>query len=106
LKEGFGLDEQRWGRDSAAAHCRTTLTVLAFNTAQVDRSRGGQWQARLGIRLRREAQAELGRNPVVLFMDDCDGVLPEEELLEVVGFPARQELRQALQRRNQPRGPT
>src|SRR3954468_9458513 len=107
LKEGFGLEEQRWGRDAAAARCRTTLTILAFNTAQIYRSRGGQRLAKLGIRrLRREAQPELGRSPVVLFMDDCYGVLPVEALLEVVGFPARQGLLPALQRLNQPRGPT
>jgi hypothetical protein len=63
--------------------------------------------AKLGIRrLRREARAELGRSPVVLFKDDCYGVLSVEELLEVVGFPARQGLLPALQRLNQPRGPT
>ncbi len=75
LKEGFGLEEQRWGRDAAAAHCRT-------------------------------ARAELGRSPVVLFMDDGYGVLSVEELLEVVGFPARQGLSPALERANRPRGPT
>jgi hypothetical protein len=107
LKEGFGLEEQRWGRDASAAHCRTTLTLLAFNTAQVYRSRGGERLAKLGIRrLRREAQAGLGRSPVVLFMDDCYGALSVEELLEVVGFPARQGLLPALERANQPRGPT
>jgi hypothetical protein len=48
LKEGFGLEQQRWGRDAAAAHCRTTLTLPAFNTAQVDRGRGGERLAKLG----------------------------------------------------------
>src|SRR3954447_3216984 len=76
LKEGFGLEDQRWGRDAAAAHCRTTLTILAFNTTQVDRGRGGQRLARLGIRrLRRESQPGLGRSPVVIFMEDCYGVM-------------------------------
>ena len=61
LKEGFGLEEQRWGRDAAAAHCRTTLTILAFNTAQVYRSRGGERLAKLGIRrLRRQIPAGVG----------------------------------------------
>ncbi len=35
LKEGFGLEKQRWGRDAAAARCRTTLTILAFNYLQL-----------------------------------------------------------------------
>jgi len=107
LKEGFGLEEQRWGRDAAAAHCRTTLTILAFNTAQVYRGRGGKRLAKLGIRrLRREAHRELGRSPVVIFMDDCYGVMAVEELLAVVGFPARRGLLPALQGSNGPRGPT
>jgi hypothetical protein len=41
LKVGFGLEQRRWGRDAAAAHCRTTLTILAFNTTQRSRTRGG-----------------------------------------------------------------
>ncbi len=107
LKEGFGLEEQRWGRDAAAARCRTTLTILAFNTAQIYRSRGGQRLAKLGIRrLRRQAQPELGRSPVVVFMDECYAVLSVEELLGVVGFPARQGLLPALESTVQPRGPT
>jgi hypothetical protein len=107
LKEGFGLERQRWGRDAAAAHCRTTLTILAFNTAQVYRGRGGQRLAKLGIRrLRRQAEAELGRSPVVIFMDDCYGVMAVEELLSVVGLPARQGLLPALDMPNRPRGPT
>ena len=32
LKEGWGLEKQRWGRDFAAVLGRTTLTCLAFNT--------------------------------------------------------------------------
>ena len=107
LKEGFGLEEQRWGRDAAAAHARTTLTILAFNTVQVYRSRGGERLAKQGIRrLRREAQAELGRSPVVIFMDDCYGVMAVEELLSVVGYPARQGLLPDLKGRHQPREPT
>src|SRR3954469_7750898 len=107
LKEGFGLEEQRWGRDAAAAHCRTTLTILAFNTAQVYRGGGGERLAKLGIRrLRRESQPVLGRSPVVIFMDECYGVMAVEELLAVVGFPARQGLLPALGGPNRPHGPT
>ena len=98
LKEGFGLEEQRWGRDEAAASCRTTLTLLAFNTAQVYRSRGGQRLARWGIRrLRRLSQRQLGRSPTVIFMDDCYAVLSLEELLKAVGAAPRQGLLPALQ---------
>ncbi len=107
LKEGFGLEKQRWGRDAAAAHGRTTLTILAFNTAQIYRGRGGERLAKLGIRrLRRQTQAGLGRSPVVIFMDDCYGVMAVEELLAVVGFPARQGLLPTLSQASRPPGPT
>lgn len=106
LKEGFGLEQQRWGRDAAAAHGRTTLTILAFNTAQVYRTRGGQRRAKLGIRrLRRESQRELGRSPVVIFLDDCYAVLSVEELLAVVGLATRQGLLPQIASASRPQGP-
>jgi hypothetical protein len=106
LKEGFGLEERRWGRDAAAAHGRTTLTILAFNTAQVDRTRGGERLAKLGIRrLRRRSQPELGPSPVVIFLDDCYAVLAVEELLAAVGLAARQGLLPQLDAAHRPLGP-
>jgi hypothetical protein len=106
LKEGFGLEEQRWGRDAAAAHGRTTLTILAFNTTQVYRTRGGQRLAKLGIRrLRRQSQPELGPSPVVIFLDDCYAVLAVEELLAAVGLAARQGLLPQLGAAHRPLGP-
>src|SRR5215210_4462773 len=93
LKEGFGLEQQRWGRDAAAAHCRTTLTILAFNTAQVYRTRGWTKLAQQGIRrLRRQSRKQLGPSPAVIFYDDCYAVLSLEELLEAVGVDVRQGL--------------
>jgi hypothetical protein len=41
----------------------------------------------------------------VIFMDDCRGVMALEELLSVVGFPARQGLLPALRGGHQPRDP-
>src|SRR4051812_1656787 len=106
LKEGFGLEEQRWGRDAAAAHGRTTLTILAFNTAQVYRTRGGERLARLGIRrLRRQSRPELGPSPVVIFLDDCYAVLAVEELLAAVGLAVRQGLLPQLDAAHRPLGP-
>ena len=93
LKEGFGLEEQRRGRDAATAQCRTALTILAFNTTQVYRSRGGSRLAKLGIRrLRRQTQPELGRSPAAVFMEDCYGVMSLEALLAAVGAGVRQGL--------------
>ncbi len=93
LKEGWGLEEQRWGRDEAAARGRVTLTCLAFNTAQVYRSQAGQRLARKGIRrLRREYQRELGAAPVVVYMSGCYAALAVEELLAALGRPVRESL--------------
>jgi hypothetical protein len=93
LKEGWGLEEQRWGRDTAAARGRVTLTALAFNTAQVYRGRAGQRLAKRGIRrLRREYRRELGAAPVVIYVAGCYAVLAVEELLAVLGRPVHESL--------------
>jgi hypothetical protein len=106
LKEGFGLEEQRWGRDAATAHGRTALTILAFNTTQVYRTRGGERLAKLGIRrLRRQSQPELGPSPVAVFLEDCYAVLAVEELFSVVGLPVQQRLLPQRGAAHRPLGP-
>lgn len=93
LKEGWGLEEQRWGRDATAAHGRVALTCLAFNTAQVYRSRAGQRLAKKGIRrLRREYQRALGAAPVVVYVAGCYAVLAVEELVAALGRPVKESL--------------
>jgi len=93
LKEGWGLEEQRWGRDAEAARGRVALTCLAFNTAQVYRSQAGQRLARKGIRrLRREYHRELGAAPVVVYLAGCYAVLAVEELLAALGRPVQESL--------------
>jgi hypothetical protein len=93
LKEGWGLEEQRWGRDVAAVRGRVTLACLAFNTAQVYRSRSGERLAKKGIRrLRREHRRELGPAPVVIYVGGRYAVLPLEEVFAVLGVPVRESL--------------
>src|SRR5881227_1821504 len=93
LKEGWGLEKQHWGRDFAAALGRTTLTCLAFNTAQVYRLRAGERLACVAIRrLRRLRQRELGTAPAVIYVAGCYGVFSLEELLALLGTPARESL--------------
>jgi hypothetical protein len=93
LKEGWGLEEQRWGRDSEAARARVTLTCLAFNTAQVYRSSGGEKLAKQGIRrLRRQYRRELGAAPTVIYVAGCYAVLPLEEVLAALGVAVRESL--------------
>src|SRR5437868_14028111 len=83
LKEGSWLEQQRWGRDFAAALGRTTLTCLAFNTAQVYRLQAGERLASVANRrLRRQRQRELGSAPAVLYVAGCDARL-------LLGRPAR-----------------
>ena len=97
LKEGWGLEEQRWGRDGAVAQGRLTLTCLAFNTAQVYRLQGGERVAQLAIRrLRREHQPELGPAPAVIYLGGRYAVLALEDLLAVLGVPVRESLLPAL----------
>jgi len=107
LKEGWGLEKQRWGRDLAAAVGRTTLTCLAFNTAQVYRLQAGQRLASVAIRrLRRLRQRELGAAPAVIYAAGCYGVFALEELLSLLGTPARESLLPALSKTSSPDAPT
>jgi hypothetical protein len=107
LKEGWGLEKQRWGRDLAAAVGRTTLTCLAFNTAQVYRLRAGEQLAAVAIRrLRRRRQRELGAAPAVIYLAGCYGVFALEELLSLLGTPARESLLPDVGKPSSPDAPT
>jgi hypothetical protein len=107
LKEGWGLEKQRWGRDVAAALGRTTLTCLAFNTAQVYRLQAGERLASAAIRrLRRQRQRALGNAPAVIYLAGCYGVFALEELLSLLGTPARESLLPAVKQTSSPDAPT
>ena len=69
------------------------LTGLAFNTAQVYRTRAGERLAKQGIRrLRRQYRRELGAAPVVVYVAGCYAVLAVEELLAALGRPVQESL--------------
>ena len=107
LKEGWGLEKQHWGRDLAAIRGRVTLTCLAFNTAQVYRLQAGQQLAAMAIRrLRRLRQRELGTAPAVIYLAGCYGVFALEELLGLLGSPARESLLPAVRKSSAPDAPT
>jgi hypothetical protein len=107
LKEGSWLEQQRWGRDVAAALGRTTLTCLAFNTAQVYRLQAGERLASMAIRrLRRQRQRELGNAPAVIYLAGCYGVFALEELLSLLGTPVRESLLPAVKQTSSPDAPT
>src|SRR5260370_285721 len=107
LKEGWGLEKQHWGRDLAAALGRVTLTCLAFNTAQVYRLQAGQQLASVAIRrLRRLRHPELGNAPAVIYLAGCYGVFALEELLSLLGSPARESLLPDVRKSSSPDAPT
>ena len=107
LKEGWGLQKQHWGRDLAAARGRVTLTCLAFNTAQVYRLQAGQRLATVAIRrLRRRRERELGTAPAVIYLAGCYGVFALEELLSLLGAPARESLLPAVKKTSSSDAPT
>ncbi len=107
LKEGWGLEKQHWGRDLAAAIGRVTLTCLAFNTAQVYRLQAGQQLAAVAIRrLRRLRHRELGNAPAVIYLAGCYGVFALEELLSLLGSPARESLLPDVRKSSSPDAPT
>jgi hypothetical protein len=107
LKEGWGLERQRWGRDFAATLGRTTLTCLAFNTAQVYRLQAGERLASVAIRrMRRHRQRELGSAPAVLYVAGSYGVFSLEEVLDVLGAAPRESLLPALGKPSCPDSPT
>lgn len=93
LKEGWDLERQRWGRDPAVALARLTLTCLAFNTAQLYRTRLGAALAGRAIRrLRRSTRSSLGPAPAVIYLRGCYAVFSLEELLALLGRPPRDSL--------------
>src|SRR5437899_5447605 len=107
LKEGWGLEKQRWGPVLVAALGRTTLTCLAFNTAQVYRLQAGERLASMAIRrLRRHRQRELGSAPAVIYAVGCYGVFSLEELLDVLGSAPRESLLPTLAKPSAPDSPT
>jgi len=107
LKEGWGLEEQRWGVQGATVRGRVTLTLLAFNTTQLYRTQAGTRLAAKGIRRLRQAhQRELGVAPLVVYLDGCYGVFAVEELLALLGTPVRTSLLPQLTPRHRPAVPT
>ena len=93
LKEGWGLEKQRWGRSAAVVRGRVTLTLLAFNTTQVYRSRAGARLLKMAIRrLRRQYNRQIGRSPVVIYLSGCYGVFALEEVLTALGAPVADSL--------------
>ena len=83
------------------------MTCLAFNTAQVYRLRADERLAALAIRrLRRQRQRELGTAPAVIYLAGCYGVFALEEVLSLLGTPARESLLPDLRKSSSIDAPT
>ena len=99
LKEGWGLERQPWGAQAATVCGRVSLTLLAFNTAQVYRAKGGAHLANQGIRrLRQQHRREWGAAPVVVYLHGCYAILALEDFLAYLGRPVRTSLLPDLSR--------
>jgi hypothetical protein len=97
LKEGWGLEEQRWSRNPIVQRGRVTLTCLAFNTAQVYLDKQGEKLAVRGIRrLRRHYNRQLGATPTIIFLARNYAIFPLEELLRLLGHSPRKSLMPCL----------
>lgn len=93
LKEGWGLARSPWGTQGATVRGRVTLSLLAFNTAQLHRTRAGAHLADKGIRrLRQQHRREWGAAPMVVYLHDRYAILALEDLLAYLGTPIRTSL--------------
>ena len=94
LKEGWKLEKARWGRSQPLISVRVTMTCIAFNVAQVAKSKDGQRLLHLGIRrLRRELGREYGAAPVIVYAGHCYGIFQIEEIVSALGHPPAESLR-------------
>jgi hypothetical protein len=89
VKEGWHLEEALWTfRNTGVAAARLAFTLIAYNVAQVAKSKvAGNLKVR-GIRkLRRELNRQLGlrSSPVIIFAAGAFTILPLEELIVLLG---------------------
>jgi hypothetical protein len=87
LKEGWHLEAALWTfHNPVVAAARVAFTLVAFNVAQIARTRPGQRLQARGIRrLRRELGRRFGSVPVVVFAAGAFAVLHIEELVSLLG---------------------
>jgi len=89
LKEGWHLEEALWTfRNTVVAAARLTFTMLAYNVAQIAKSKVAERLKARGIRkLRQELNRQLGprSSPVIVFAAGAFTILPLEELIILLG---------------------
>lgn len=90
LKEGWLLEKSLWTfHNPVVAAARVAFTLVAFNVAQIAKTKAGERLARNGIRrLRRTLNRRFGSVPIIVFAAQSFAILHVEELVEVLGgFP-------------------
>jgi len=89
LKAGWHLEEALWTfRNTAVAAARLTFTLIAYNVAQIAKSKVAERLKARGIRkLRQELNRQFGFrcSPVVVFAAGAFTILPLEELVVLLG---------------------
>jgi hypothetical protein len=89
LKEGWHLEEALWTFcNTVVAAARLTFTMLAYNVAQIAKSKVADRLKARGIRkLRQELNRQLGlrSSPVIVFAAGAFTILPLEELVILLG---------------------
>jgi hypothetical protein len=94
IKEGWSLERAPWSwHHERVVEGRVTLTLVAYNVAQVAKTQQGAHLQGRGIRrMRRALGREYGTAPVVVFTEDHFAVFHIEELLTLLGHPPRHAL--------------
>jgi hypothetical protein len=89
LKEGWHLEEALWTfRNTVIAAARLTFTLIAYNVAQIAKSKVADRLKARGIRkLRQELNHQFGfrSSPVIIFAAGAFTILPLEELVVLLG---------------------
>ena len=89
LKEGWHLEEALWTfRQTVIAAARLTFTLIAYNVAQIAKSKVAERLKARGIRkLRQELNRQFGfrSSPVIVFAAGAFTILPLEELVVLLG---------------------
>ncbi len=87
LKEGWYLEKALWTFSNlVVATARVAFTLIAYNIAQIAKTKAGERLTAQGIRkLRRELNEHFGSVPIIVFAKDAYAVLHVEELVHLLG---------------------
>jgi hypothetical protein len=87
LKEGWHLEKALWTfSNHTVVAARVAFTLIAYNVAQIAKTKVGKRLAARGIRkLRRKMSTRFGSVPIIVFAGEAYAVLHIEELVTLLG---------------------